>query len=55
MNGTYELCFCWSFRLKATLVISEHSILRQVFRNMVVHNVLKTSIFQAMQLSDTGL
>ena len=55
MTGTYELCFCWSFRLKAMLVISEHSILRQVFRNMAVHNVLKTSIFQAMQLSDTDL
>ena len=49
MNGTYELCFCWSFRLKAMLVI----MLRQVFRNMAVHNVLKTSTFQAMQLSDT--
>ena len=45
MNGTYELCFCWSFRLKAMLVISEHSILRQVFHNMAVYNVPKTSIY----------
>ena len=43
------------FAFKAMLVISEHSILRQVFRNMAVHNVLKTSTFQAMQLSDTDL
>ena len=55
MNGTYELCFCWSFRLKAMLVNSEQSILGQLFHNMAVHNVLKTSTFEAMQLSDTGL
>ena len=43
MNDTYELYFCWWFRPKAMLVISEHSIVPQAF------------IFEAMQVSDTGL
>ena len=41
MNGTYELCFCWSFRPKTMLVISEHSILWKMLHNMAVYNVLK--------------
>ena len=31
MDGTYELCFCSSFRPKALLAISEHPRLRQLF------------------------
>ena len=41
MNGTYELCFCSSLRPKALLAISEHPILRQLFPDVAVHNVLK--------------
>ena len=41
MNGTYELCFCWSFRSKAMLTISEHSISWKMLHNMAVYNMLK--------------
>ena len=41
MNGTYELCFCWSSCPKTMVVISEHSTFWKMVHSMSVSDLFK--------------